>query len=95
MNDISKTTSKIINKEIIDLNNGKIVDNYYLGILNYYCSKYILNKKIISKILIHDFMNIFNDKLINNDYMQNYNSADVIHNLTNIIISIDKYLKKI
>lgn len=95
MNKISKITSQLINDDMINENIAIVLDDNYLGILNYCCCGFNLKKKIVSKILIKDFMGIFKDKLINNNYNPLYHSADVIYNLTEIIISIEKYLKKI
>lgn len=94
MNNISEFTSDLINNEIINSKFGKVIGDS-LGIINYYCVKNKLKKKILSTIEILDFMKISNNELINDEYSQSYNSISVIYNLTNIIISINKYLEKI
>jgi len=94
LNSISKETAKIINDNIIDKKQGVIIDNKYLGILNYFCNECKINTKIVSKILLNDFLKTKNNKLTGNKYKSGYDNLFIISNLFQIINSISCAINK-
>lgn len=95
INDISKETFKCINDNIIDKQYGIMTDdNNNIAIFNYFFEGSKLRKKIISKILSPNFLNL--TEILHCDNVNDTNnSINLIENLYKIINSISQYIHKI
>lgn len=92
INQILKITANDINDNIIDKNNGIIMDGCYLGIYKYYHSKSQIKKYIYKKIPFDGFFNKNLNKFVENKLDTNNYSISIIKNIYNLFdfITINK-----
>lgn len=85
LNEILKLSAYAINENILSSNNGEIFEDKYLGIYKYYCDNLKLKKNIGKKILINDFFEINENKLVGKKFNIKHYSFEIINNIYNTI----------
>lgn len=81
INEILKKCADKINKNIIDKDNGIMIDDENIGIYKNYCKNYKVIKNIGKKINIKNFFINIENRLAEKKYTVEYNSIDFIKNI--------------
>lgn len=89
INEILKISANKINTDIIDKDNGFIIDDEYLGIYKYYNEYNRIEKKLNKKINIKNFFINVKEKLIEKKYSINELSINLINNIYDLIKNIN------
>ena len=89
INEILKISANKINTNIIDKNNGVIIDDEYLGIYKYYNEHNQIKKKLNKKINVKNFFINVKEKFIEKKYGINELSINLINNIYDLIKNIN------